>query len=230
VAARRRLRPYRWPATEVSWITRVTLPSPDHSRWAPVGATLLNISTSGLLLSSGIQLAAGQAAVVRLAGPSTDHVLGIRVVRSQAVSHPTGISYHAAAVFNEPLRDLLPVSSSRGYSDVTAGRLADLIAYANLAAGRGMHGGELRPAVEEALKRVIPARDIRIQDVPTSRDDGTESVYFTVPTGGDPQPILQATFEPQYPVQRDEFDILEAAALLAADVIRIEHHETHAME
>ena len=63
------------------------------------------------------------------------------------------------------------------------------------------------------------ARDIQIRTTPAPCHDG-ETVYFTVPTGSDAQPVLQVTFEPDYQPAREELSLLKAAASVAAVVLQ----------
>ena len=63
-------------------------------------------------------------------------------------------------------------------------------------------------------------REIRIRAIPVVENDGSESIYFTIPTAASTHPILQATFEPQQPPSKEDFDILQAAATFAADLFK----------
>jgi hypothetical protein len=69
------------------------------------------------------------------------------------------------------------------------------------------------------MLHLVRARAIRILAAPLVQDDGSESIYFTVPSGFAPQPILQATFEPDHAPSRDDFEMLEAAAVVAAQIL-----------
>jgi transcriptional regulator with AAA-type ATPase domain len=86
----------------------------------------------------------------------------------------------------------------------------------------------MRGAFEEALRRVVPVRSIRLRDNGSrwvSRHDaaGPESVALEVP-GADPamQGVLEATFDPGCPLGEWDFQMLGAAAHLGALVLEIE--------
>ena len=198
---------------DVPWISRVSLASGSELH-------LVNISTTGLLVAGGTRFFPGSPATFRLWGPDTDLTIRARIVRSRATAGASGISHRVAATFDEPLPRLAPVRTSWGISRPTTIKLADLMTHVNKAAARG---AGIRQAFEEGLTRFIVAREIRIRRVPVAESDGSESIFFTVPTGDQSEPILQATFEPDHAPRKDEFELLEAAATLAADVLDVEH-------
>jgi hypothetical protein len=95
--------------------------------------------------------------------------------------------------------------------------------------GRGRDAVAVRATFEQGLRRLVPAREIRIREAPIAPIDGTESIYFTVPDGGASRSILQATFEPNYEPAADEFTLLKAAASAAAIVLLYERRPLMAL-
>ena len=173
------------------WLTGVKLP------WG-LDVQLVNISSSGLLLESGARFMPGSSTEFRLCGPNKNLVVPGRVVRSQvATVNSLGVKYRAAAVFDRKLETLAPrpaaVIGSEGPSTLT-----DVLAFVRDQAERGIEPAALRSAFEQGIQQLVTAREVRIRDVPVVQNDGTESVYFAVPTDGRSQAVLQATFEPNY--------------------------------
>jgi hypothetical protein len=196
---------------DVPWIARVSLASGAEVH-------LVNISMTGVLMASGVQYTPGQAIAIRLWGPDTDLTVRGRVVRCAANTGASGIRYRVAAAFDERVPRLAPVRTRWPISRLASIRLAELIAYVNEAAGRGADDRATR-AFEDALQHLVAAREIRIRDRVAAVADGCEAVYFTVPTGEASEPILQATFEPHHTPRPDELEILEAAAILAGELL-----------
>jgi hypothetical protein len=188
---------------------------------------LLNISTSGLLVSSAVPNLPGRTAEFRMWGRGVDLSVTGRVVRTWSHAGSRGYSYRIAVACDRSLAQLAPVPFAVPMSPVSTVRLMGLISQVNEAGRRGADMRTLRRLFEEALHRLVRVREVRLRDVPMVANDGTESVYFTVPIDADRQPILQATFEPGYAPRQDEFEILEAAAHLAADLLDVENVPVH---
>ena len=212
----KRIRAHRWAGTDLPWLSGVRLP------WG-LDVRLLNISKSGLLVESGNKLMPGVSTAFRLWGPNKEIVVPARVVRSSVMDvNPRGVTYQAAAVFDRMVELLAPRPTARKTSTGTPVVLADLVARVQDEADRGANPAVLRSAFELGVQQLVTAREIRIRDVPVVTNDGSESIYFTVPTRPDSIKILQATFEPHYRPQAEEFEVLKAAAVAAADVLDIE--------
>ena len=82
------------------------VPSIRGLRISPPGfrATLVNISSTGLLAEWGLSLKIGQAVTVAFEGASTPPPAEARVVRSAIVStSPAGLRYHLALAFTVPI-------------------------------------------------------------------------------------------------------------------------------
>jgi DNA-binding NtrC family response regulator len=95
----------------------------------------------------------------------------------------------------------------------------------------GRHDDRFLPTVfEQALARVVPARSIRLREVPAryqarlaTPTRTAESVVLDVPTcDADRQFVLEATFDPGCPLDDWNADLLSAAALLGTLVLEAE--------
>jgi hypothetical protein len=77
----------------------------------------------------------------------------------------------------------------------------------------------VRARFEKELRELVPLRDVQLRLTPVIASQDAESIYFTVPQGSGPSPILQATFDRDYRPSPMEFRLLKAAASLAAVVL-----------
>jgi len=206
-------RPPRLTPVELPWLSGIRL------TWGPE-MRLLNISRSGLLVESGIRLTPGSKTAFELAGPVKDLIVPARVIRTRVSSvDPLGVTYQAAAAFEQPFDSLLPGDGSLESPD-PAECLAELVARVEEGAARGAHPVDLRTEFEAGIQELVTARDVRLREAPIAENDGRDSVYFTVPTRDSSTAVLQATFEPGYQPTADEFDALRAAAVAAADILQ----------
>jgi hypothetical protein len=73
---------------------------------------------------------------------------------------------------------------------------------------------------------LIPAQEIQITNSPAGPPEGTESIYFSVPTSRGASAVLQATFEPDYDLSEVEFRLLQTAATLASVVLDLERRHS----
>jgi hypothetical protein len=93
----RRPRAERRERGDVPWLSTVKLP------WGP-DASVLNISTTGLLLESGSKVTPGSIAELKLCGPEWEIAIPARFVRSEvAIVNGLGVKYHIAATFEKRL-------------------------------------------------------------------------------------------------------------------------------
>jgi hypothetical protein len=216
VAARPQ-RARRWAPADLPWLSRV------QTAWG-LQVRVLNISGSGMLVESSSKLAPGSSTEFSLCGPETEIVMPARVVRSEvAAVDCRGVKYQTAAVFDRGLDHLFregPELPTGLWATPQA--LADLLVRVSVEIGRGRDAAVVRSTFEQGLRRLVPAREIRIREVPMPPIDGTDSIYFTVPDGGASHWILQATFEPDYEPAADEFTLLKAAAAATAIVLLYE--------
>jgi hypothetical protein len=206
----RHRRARRLTGGDVGWLSGVRLASGLDVR-------LVNISSTGLLIESGSDLMPGSSTTFQLWGPARDLWVPAHIVRSELsrVGAST-VKFQAAASFDRELEML----ASGFESGATPAGLDDLEARLRAHKSRGADQAALLEMFESGLRQLVPARDIGVRAVPMVEDDGSESVYFTVPTGAAIQPILQATFAPNQAPSREEFETLSAAANLAATILR----------
>jgi hypothetical protein len=210
----RRTRAERRERDDVPWLSSVKLP------WGPE-VRLLNISSTGLLLETSCKLAPGSVTEVKLCGPDGEIAIPVCFVRSEVgdVDH-MGVKYHTAATFEKALKLLGPHPVTRASS---SGRtaLSDLLSELSSELERGEQS--LRTVLERSVRRVVvTARDIQVRDVPAESNGGSESIYFTIPTGVGAQPVLQAMFAPGSEPTDLDFRLLKAAAGFAAVALDFE--------
>ena len=114
-----RKRAQRWSLTDLPWLSSVKLPWGQHLR-------LLNISSSGMLVESGVRLFPGSATSFKIGGPGLALVVPGRVVRCRVSTVDSlGVVYETAAAFDQPVAEL--IASGEELTDA-AMRLADLVA------------------------------------------------------------------------------------------------------
>lgn len=200
---------------QVPWLSTVRLP------WG-LEVGLLNISSSGILVETTSKLMPGSATEFQLCGPDTSLVVPARFVRSHVATVDVRcVKYHIAATFAKQLDLSGPLSGRAGASSAPKA-LADLFAQVLGELDRDPQPAALRTKFEEGLRKLVPARDIQIRDVPAGPEEGTESIYFTVPSAIGSPAILQATFEPDCNLAESEFRVLRSAAALAAVVLEFD--------
>jgi CheY-like chemotaxis protein len=112
-----RKRAQRWSLSDLPWLSSVKLPWGQHLR-------LLNISSSGMLVESGIRLSLGSATSFKISGPELAFVVPARVVRCRPTVDSLGVTYETAAAFDQPVAELI----ASGEEPTAAMRLADLVA------------------------------------------------------------------------------------------------------
>jgi CheY-like chemotaxis protein len=206
----------RLTKSDVPWLSSVRLP------WG-LTLRLLNLSSSGVLVESGVRLSPGSATSFRIIGRDLDCVVPARVVRSRvAAVDSLGVRYESAAVFDAPFGALAVAEtedSPADYADALADPLADLVAAVEERAASGAHPAQLRAQFETGILDLITAREVRIRDEPVVENDGRESIYFTIPTSDASCAVLQVTFETNDQPSAEEFELLTAAATAAAQVL-----------
>jgi CheY-like chemotaxis protein len=200
--------------SDVPWLSTVKL------SWGP-SLRLLNISSSGMLVESGVRLSPGSPTSFKLVGQGIDLAVPARIIRCRVAEVDSfGVRYESAAAFDEPVEALLaPYSES---PDATA-NLADLVDLVEERAASGTPCAELRAIFEAGVLELITAHDVRLRDVPLVQDDGRESIYFTIPTPDGSDAVLQVTFNAHHEPNADDFALLIAAAEAAARVLPLTH-------
>ncbi|MGH9311597.1 MAG: PilZ domain-containing protein [Vicinamibacterales bacterium] len=212
VSDRRRAR--RRTAAELPWLWTVKLPSGAEAK-------LVDISSSGVLIETISKITPGSTFDLQVLGQDTNLRVPARMVRSEVGSvDRLGVRYRAAATFARDLDILGPrPPSSSSAATLMPKVLADLLSRVLAEVDCGSGSATLRARFEQELRRLLPVRDIQIRQTPVITNEGTESIYFTVPRASGSRPILQAIFEPNYQPSAMEFRVLKAAASVAAVVL-----------
>ena len=205
-------RAQRWGLSDLPWLSSVKLPWGQHLR-------LVNISSSGLLVESGVRLSPGSDTTFRIGGPDLSLTVPARVVRCRvATVDSLGVKYETAAVFDQPVNEL--IAAGEEPTDATL-RLAELVAAIEAGADKGTSAAELRSEFESGVLEMVTAREVRLRDVPVVENDGRESVYFTIPTSDASPAILQVTFNANDQPSAEDFKPPTAAAEIASCVLPI---------
>ncbi len=204
----------RLTGLEVPWVTSVTLP------WG-LEVRLLNISRTGMLVESAAKFTPGTVAEFRIAGRDGTLVVPARLVRSEiAAVNGRGVRYHSAAAFDRELDLVGPKPGASEISSISAD-FADWLRQLSVALDRNADADTLCRRIDEGLRKLARVRDVQFRDAPAARQDGCESVCFTVPKGNGASGVLQAAFAPgQLPSELD-FRLLQAGAALAAVVLAL---------
>jgi len=212
--APQRPRAPRWKGDNIPWLTRVTMPLGLEVR-------LVNISRSGLLIESRGHFVSGQPAAFELHGRLRVVVPG-RFVRSTAVS-PDGALYHSAALFDDDLPLFAPHASGLYGHTIVSSDLGEVLAWVRGQARSGMRPERIRAAFELSIQELVGARAVLICRAPAQADEPGDSVCLPVPTTDGSVAFLQAIYDTARPPSLHAFEQLQTAALLAADVLEIEH-------
>lgn len=204
----------RWTRSDLPWLSTIKL------SWGP-SLRLLNISSSGMLIESGVRLSPGSATSFKLGGSGIDLVVPARIIRCRVADVDAfGVRYESAAAFDQPVEALMAVDE--GADDATT-KLADLVRTVQQRAACGTSRAELRAEFEAGVLGLITAHDVRLRDVPVVEDDGRESIYFTIPTSDHSEAVLQVTFNAHDEPNTEDFAVLIAAAEAAARVLPLTH-------
>jgi CheY-like chemotaxis protein len=209
-------------------LTRVDLPwfSSIKLTWGPE-LQLVNISSSGLLVATGIRLIPGGNTVFEIAGPERDLVVRARVIRTEVSSVDSlGETYLAAAAFERSLDSLLPAGTQLESPD-PASLLTELTTRLRDGAARGANPVELRADFEAAIQELVAGCEVRLREAPMAENDGRDAVYFTVPGNNRQTAVLQVTFEPGRRPEPEEFEALKAASLAASDLLEFAEPARH---
>lgn len=205
-----RRRAPRWTRSDLPWLSTVKL------SWGP-SLRLLNISSSGMLIESGVRLSPGSPTSFKLGGSGIDLVVAARIIRCRVADVDSfGVRYESAAAFDQPVEALMAVDDG---TDTATTKLADLVRTVQQRAACGTSRAELRAEFEAGVLELITAHDVRLRDVPLVQDDGRESIYFTIPTSDDSEAVLQVTFNAHDEPSTEDFNLLIAAAAAAEKVL-----------
>jgi hypothetical protein len=183
--------------------------------------SLVNISTTGVLVESGSKLVPGTATELHLRGPETNLVVPVRFVRSEiARIDGLGVKYHAAGTFGTAI-DLSGPAPAPAVSSGPAARppaprhaLADLLVSALADARTPAHVQFIR-----GVRDLVGARDIQI--CTTTGGAGRETLYFPIPGDDRVRSNLQVVFDRGHDVTTEQFTILKAAAWMTAAALEL---------
>jgi hypothetical protein len=207
---------------DVPWLSAIKL------SW-DVDVSLVNISTSGVLVETGSKFVPGSVSELHLTGPETNLVMPVKFIRSEVARiDGLGVKYHAAAAFESELdlarlrrqaqdqRPLsqppLPLSQPQALAELLARVLAD--------SAQQVEPAQVRFA--KGLRELVRARDVQIRTTGLSPSGGRETLYFDIPGTDRTCGILQVVFERNYDVGDSEFRLLKAAAWLAAALLEFD--------
>jgi CheY-like chemotaxis protein len=219
VSSGSRKRARRLPVSDVPWLSNVKL-AWGHS------LRLLNISSSGVLVESGVRLSPGSTTKIQLDGTGLALTVPARVIRCRVSDvNSLGVTYETAAMFDRPVAELIVAEED---PTDTGARLDDLVAAVKANAACGIRPAELRSAFETGVLDLITAREVRLRDVPVADHDGRESIYFTVPALDGARAVLQVTFNANDAPGSEDFDVLTAAARSAATILPLTGTTKHA--
>jgi hypothetical protein len=204
----------RMTRSDLPWLAAVKLP------WG-LEVGLLNISETGMLVETSSKFAPGSVAQFQLCGADDDTLMvSAKFVRSEiATVNGLGVKYHAAAIFEKPL-DLESSPRTEAESARSSAQLADWLLAISTELRGDVDPDRLRERLEEGLLRLISARDVRILDEPGPTPEGCESVCFAIPRSESTPSVLQVSFDGGYLVSEADFRLLQAAAALAAVILR----------
>ena len=127
-----------------------------------------------------------------------------------------GVKYETAAAFDQPVEVLKAPEEAPADS---ATQLTELVATIKANAERGTSPAALRAEFEAGVLQPIMAREVHLRDVPVVENDGRESVYFTITTSDASPAVLQVTFNSNDQPSAEDFEVLTAAAHVAARVL-----------
>jgi hypothetical protein len=193
--------------------------------WGPE-VDLLDISSTGMLIETGLRFVPGTTTEFQLSGPDTNLTVPARFVRIEVGAvGPQGVKYRAAARFTTDvqLREFLASANASSGSKALVHLLTKVVGGFDQSDDRGV----LRAKFSQGLCALVAARDIQIIDAPAPPREGTESFYFSVPATGRSSAVLQATFERDHHLTDLEFRSLQTAAAFAAVVLELERAGGH---
>jgi hypothetical protein len=140
-----------------------------------------------------------------------------------AVSGSDGPLYHCAALFDDDLPLFAPHASGLYGGTIVSTDLGEVLAWVRGQARSGMRPERIRAAFELSIQELVGARAVLICRAPAQADEPGDSVCLPVPTTDGSVAFLQAIYDTARPPSSHAFEQLQTAALLAADVLEIEH-------
>jgi CheY-like chemotaxis protein len=200
---------------DVPWLSAIKL------SW-DVEVSLVNISSSGVLVETGSKFVPGSVSELHLTGPDTNLVMPVRFIRTEVARiDGLGVKYHAAAAFESELDLVRPRRQEQDQRSASQPQaLAELLAQVLAESDERPEPAPARFAT--GLRELVRARDVQIRTAPMSPSGGRETLYFDIPGADRSCGILQVVFERNYDVSDSEFRLLKAAAWLAAALLEFD--------
>ena len=182
--------------------------------------TLVDISSSGVLIETKKELAPGSIVHLQMQNVDANVSVVARLVRSERTRvDGSEWIYRVAAAFAREI-DLRSLRESRTASAQPPKVLGDLLGRV-LADAHWMAGSTtLCSKFEDELKRLMHLKDIRIGAVPLTAPAGCRSLCYPIPdAGGGRRHVLQAIVDGGRRLDPVEIRLLKAAAGLAGIVL-----------
>jgi hypothetical protein len=182
-------------------------------------ADVLNLSSTGMLLETSSKFPPGYTGAVQLCRADDEVVVPARFVRSEVGTVTArGVRYRAAVAFDRTL-DLDHLRLAAVHLDPTPNAVADWLQEMSAAVRRG-DSQDIARSLTDALVRLLGARNVEIRREPAPPSDGCESIYFTIANDDARKAVLQVTFDAGLAPTAVDFNVLRAAAALAAVIHR----------
>ena len=200
---------------DVPWLSGIKV------SWGPE-LQLINISSSGVLVETGLKFAPGSTTNLQLCGPETNLVVPVRFIRSTVASvDGLGVRYRAAAAFTKEL-DIAGPGTGIGREGRTHGRATDALAALFGTVLSGTHDEPAHARFADGLRQLVGAREVHVTTGRGEFSAGRGMLSFDVPGDDRSRTTLQVLFDRNHDVTDLEFRMLKAAAWLTAAVLEFE--------
>jgi hypothetical protein len=200
---------------DVPWLSGIKV------SWGPE-LELINISSTGVLVETGLKFAPGSTTNLQFCGPETNLVVPVRFIRSDVARvDGLGVRYRTAAAFAKEL-DIDGRGAGFGREGRTLESPSEELAALFVAVLSSTLEEPAHARFARGLRQVVGARDVRVSSgrAPSSAGPGTLS--FDVPGDDRSRTTLQVMFDRSHDVTDVEFRMLKAAAWLTAAVLELE--------
>jgi hypothetical protein len=200
---------------DVPWLSGIKV------SWGPE-LQLINISSTGVLVETGLKFAPGSTTDLQLCGPETNLVVPVRFLRSTVARvDGLGVRYQAAAAFAKEL-DIDRRGTGAGREGRTRARPSDELA---ALFGTVLSSTQDEPAharFARGLRQLVGAKDVQVSSGRPEFSAGRGMLSFDVPGDDRSRTTLQVVFDRNHDVTDVEFRMLKAAAWLTAAVLEFE--------
>jgi len=204
---------------DVPWLSGIKV------SWGPE-LELINISSTGVLVETGLKFAPGSSTNLQLCGPEPNLVVPVRFIRSDiARIDGLGVRYRAAATFAKEV-DIDGRGAWLGREGGTPARPSEELAALFGAVLSSTRDEPAHARFAQGLRRLVGARDVRVSFGPPESPARRGTLYFDVPGDDRCRSTLQVIFDRNHDVTDVEFRVLKAAAWLTAAVLEFEPEKT----